>query len=132
MKTACLKAGAKLGIGLSLLVAVIGIRLVTTTPEGIESGIEELERLDAQIAAEAAAANAEIPEAEPTSEDSIASRLTAVIAEGSSPGSDSRSQDADKMVSCRLAGSTHFMRADDCAMRGGESTVFSDEDEEEN
>jgi len=57
MKTACLKAGAKLGIGLSLLVAVIGIRLVTTTPEGIESGIEELERLDAQIAAEAAAAN---------------------------------------------------------------------------
>ena len=131
MKTACLKAGAKLGIGLSLLAAVIGIRLVTTTPEGIESGIEELERLDAQIAAEAAAANAEIPEAEPTSEDSIASRLTAGIVEGS-PGSDSRSQDADKMVSCRLAGSTHFMRADNCAMRGGESTVFSDEDEEEN
>ena len=131
MKTACLKAGAKLGIGLSLLAAVIGIRLVTTTPEGIESGIEELERLDAQIAAEAAAANAEIPEAEPTSEDSIVSRLTAGIAEGS-PGSDLRSPDADKMVSCRLAGSTHFMRADNCAMRGGESTVFSDEDEEEN
>lgn len=131
MKTACLKAGAKLGIGLSLLAAVIGIRLVTTTPEGIESGIEELERLDAQMAAEAVVANAEITQAEPTSEDSIVSRLTAGIAEGSS-GSDSRSPDADKMVSCRLAGSTHFMRADDCAMRGGESTVFSDEDEEEN
>jgi len=131
IKTACLKAGAKLGIGLSLLAAVIGIRLVTTTPEGIESGIEELERLDAQIAAETAAANAETPEAEPTSEDSIVSRLTAGIAEGG-PGSDSRSEDADKMVSCRLVGSTHFMRADDCAMRGGEYTVFSDEDEEEN
>ena len=120
MKLACTKAGAKLGVGLSLLAAVIGIRLVTATPDGVESGIEELERLDAQIASEAATRDSEIPDAEPAAADSIVSRLR--------PDSASRSQDGEKMVSCRLSGTTHFMRADDCAMRGGASTVVPDKD----
>jgi hypothetical protein len=127
MKLACMKAGAKLGVGLSLLAAVIGIRLVTTTSDGVESGIEELERLDAQIASEAVARDSETPDAEPAADDSIVSRLSARMREGR-PDSASRSQDGEKMVSCRLSGSTHFMRADDCAMRGGESTVVSVED----
>jgi hypothetical protein len=123
MKLACMKAGAKLGVGLSLLAAVIGIRLVTTTPDGVESGIEELARLDGQIASEAAIKDSETPDAEPAAADSIVSRLS----EGR-PNSASRSQDGEKMVSCRLSGTTHFMRADDCAMRGGSSTVVSGED----
>ena len=66
LKSACLKAAAKLGIGLSLLVALIGIRLVTTTPEGVESGIKKLERLDSQLASEAMAERSNPPDAEST------------------------------------------------------------------
>lgn len=130
MKSACLKAGAKLGVGLSLLAAVIGIRLVTTRPAGIEAGIEELERLDAQITSEAIAKTSETLETSekaPGPGDSIVSRLSAGIHDDR-PSSASRSQEGAKLVSCRLSGSIHFMRADDCAMRGGESTVVSDED----
>jgi hypothetical protein len=127
MKSACLKVGAKLGIGLSLLVALIGIRLLTTTPEGVESEILELERLDAQIATEAIAAIPEAPAAESAAVDeSIASRLSVGFHDLTS-NSDSRSGDGDKLVSCRLDGRTHFMRADDCAMRGGRSTILSED-----
>lgn len=127
MKSACLKAGAKLGIGLSLLAAVIGIRLVTTTPDGVESDIRELERLDAQMASEATAANPETPAAESTDvDDSIVSRFSEGI-HGLKSNSDSRSRAGDELVSCRLAGRTHFMRANDCAMRRGESTILSED-----
>jgi hypothetical protein len=124
MKRACLKASAKLAIGLSLLVAVIGIRLVTTTPEGIESEIQELERLDALIASEA---NLDAPEAESgATDDSIGSVFSGALRE-TKPNNEVRSGDGDKLVSCRLAGRTHFMRANDCAMRGGKSTILSDD-----
>jgi len=126
IKRACLKASAKLGIGLSLLAALIGIRLVTTTPEGIESGIEELERLEAQIEFESNETQFETPEVEPASGDSIVSRLGAGMLEGRSD-SDPGSRDGDKLVSCRLGASTHFMRARDCSMRGGDSTVIDRE-----
>lgn len=124
MKSACSRAAAKLGIGLSLLAAVIGIRMLTTTPPGVESGIKKLERLDAQIASESTFANSETSDAEPSSGDSIVSRLSAGIQERM-PSFDSRSRDGDKLVSCRLANGSHFMRADDCAMRGGESTIVT-------
>ncbi len=124
MKSACLKASAKLAIGLSLLVAIIGIRLVTTTPEGIESEIQELERLDAVIASEA---SSHAPEAESGAmDDSSGSVFSGGLLE-TKPNNDVRSGDGDKLVSCRLAGRTHFMRANDCAMRGGESTILSDD-----
>jgi hypothetical protein len=127
MKSACLKAGAKLGIGLSLLAAVIGIRLVTTQPDGVESDIRELERLDAQLASEATAANPEAPAAKSTDvDDSIVSRFSRGIHDLKS-NSDSRSRAGDKLVSCSLAGRTHFMRENDCAMRGGESTILSED-----
>ena len=124
LKSACLKASAKLAIGLSLLVAVIGIRLVTTTPEGIESEIQELERLDALIASEP---NPDAPEAESGAmEDSSGPVFGGGLRE-TKPNNDVRSGDGDKLVSCRLAGRTHFMRANDCAMRGGKSTTVSDD-----
>ena len=122
MKSAWLRTGMKLGIGLALIAAVIGIRMITATPDGIESGIAELERLDSQLAAEAAPSAAEKAATASDSDDegaSIVSRLS-----GGMLGSDSGSRDGDKLVSCRVNGATQFMRADDCAMRGGESTLF--------
>jgi len=126
MKSVCLKALAKLGIGLSLLAAVIGIRLATMNPEGVESGIHELERLEAQIASESGSANSRSSGAEAVPDDSIVSRISAGVRKHM-PGSDSGSRDGDKLVSCHLDGRTQFMRADDCAMRGGDSTVVSRE-----
>lgn len=126
IKRACLKAAAKLGIGLSLLAAVIGIRLVTATHEGIESGIEELERLEAQMASESNSTQSETPDVGPASVDSIVSRLGEGMLEHM-PDSDPGPPDGDKLVSCRLGASTHFMRAGDCSMRGGDSTVIKHE-----
>jgi hypothetical protein len=126
IKRACSKAAAKLGIGLSLLAAVIGIRLVTAMPEGIESGIEELERLEAQIGSESNSTRSETPDVDPASGDSIVSRLGAGMLEHM-PDSDSGPRDGDKLVSCRLGASTHFMRAGDCSMRGGDSTIIKHE-----
>jgi hypothetical protein len=124
MKRACLKASTKLAIGLSLLVAVIGIRLVTTPPAGIESEIQELESLDALIASEA---NPDAPVAESgATDDAIGSVFSGALRQTKS-NNDVRSGDGDKLVSCRLAGRTHFMRANDCAMRGGKSTILSDD-----
>ena len=100
--------------------------LVTVTPEGIESGIEELERLEAQIASESNSTQSETPDVEPASGDSIVSRLGPGMLEHM-PDSDPGPRDGDKLVSCRLGASTHFMRAGDCSMRGGDSTVIKHE-----
>ena len=127
LKSAGLKAAAKLGIGLFLLVALIGIRLVTTTPEGVESDIKELERLDSQFASEALAAKSDSPEADSAPDDSIGAMLGGGMRDPT-PKSDSRAGDGDKLVSCRVGGRTHFMRANDCATRGGESTIVSRDD----
>ncbi len=121
MKNACLKAAAKFGIGLSVVLALIGIRLVTVTPhQGVESGIRDLDRLDSKIAAEL---ESKASGASRASGNSIVSRLGAGLREHL-PGSGSRSHDDSRLVSCRSGGSTQFMRADDCAMRGGESTLI--------
>ena len=125
IKRACSKAAAKLGIGLSLLAAVIGVRLVTVTPEGIESGIEELERLDSELASEARADDSATAGRDSNQDKSIVSRLSAGVREHL-PGS-SGTRDGDRMVSCQLRGAQQFMRADDCAIRGGHSTVVGGE-----
>ncbi len=124
MKSACIKAGAKAGIGLALVAAVIGIRIVTATPDGVASGIDALEKLDSEIAVEAKADESAASAGEASEEDSFVSRLGAGMREHL-PASDSRSREGDRMVSCRLGGATQFMRADDCAMRGGESTIVA-------
>lgn len=124
IKTACVRAAAKLGMGLSLLAAVIGIRLVTATSSGVESGIRELERLESQIESESTVTASDTDAAEPVSDDSIGARLSTGVRNhfsGSEPGT----RGGEKLVSCRLADGIHFMRADDCAMRGGQSTVVS-------
>jgi hypothetical protein len=129
VRRACIKAGAKLGIGLSLVVALIGIRLVTATPAGLEAGLDELERLDAEIAAESTPAEKnETNDTQPkvSDDDSIVSRLGAGMREQLGPA-EAENQGGDQLVSCRLGGATQFMRAHDCAMRGGKATVLSRE-----
>ena len=123
MKKAWRRAGLKLGVGLALVAALIGIRMITARREGVESGIAELERLESELAAEpisgtsAPVADGKSTEAPGDADGSIVSRLGAGIL-----GSDSRPHDGDRLVSCRLDGATRFMRADDCALRGGDAT----------
>jgi len=121
LKKACVKAAAKLGIGLTLVVAIIGIRMVSVTPDGVPAAIEKLEALDKQIEAESASVGEAIAESGSASGNSIVSRLGAGVRDHL-PGSKMKSEDGERLVSCRLAGRTQFMRADDCAVRGGEST----------
>jgi len=126
MKTALWKASAKLGIGLTLVAAFVGIRMITAKPEGVPAALEKLEALDAQIAAEAAENEESAPASADDRNDSIVSRLGAEMRE-QLPGAEPDARDGERMVSCRLGGRTQFMRADDCAVRGGESTLLSDE-----
>ena len=130
IKTALVKAAAKLGIGLSLVVAVIGIRMISVSPEGVSASIEKLDDLEEEMAAEAShAISLEFADSprEIVPDDSIASRLNSGFRERfSGLDSDARdSQARERLVSCRLGSSTQFMRADDCAMRGGQSTDVS-------
>jgi hypothetical protein len=126
MKSALWKAGAKLGIGLTLVAAVVGFRMITVTPEGVPAAIEKLEELDSQIAAEAAENDAADAALAKGGDDSFVARFGTGVREHLS-GSDSDSRDGERLVSCRLSGRTQFMRADDCAVRGGESTLLSDD-----
>ncbi len=123
MKSAWLRAGLKLGVGLALVLALIGIRMITANRDGVESGIAALERLDSELAAESLPATAapvtEGPRGADAGGGSIVARLSAGVL-----GSDSGARGGDELVSCRLGATTQFMRSDDCAIRGGAATVF--------
>jgi hypothetical protein len=122
-------AGLKLGGGLMFIVAIIGIRVVTAIPAGVESEIAELEALESEIAAESVSAGRRVEpkvdpkEMPPVEDDSLASRLGATVRERLS-GPKEAGPDVDRLVSCSLANGIHFMRAADCATRGGRSTDF--------
>ena len=58
LSKACWRAGAKLLVGFAVIGAVVGIRIVTATPTGIEAEIAELERFEAEQAAAIASGNA--------------------------------------------------------------------------
>ncbi len=129
METAIKRAGLKLGGGLLLLAALIGVRIVTVTPRGIESEIAELEQLESSIADSDRLENAP---ASPTSaadaeaSGSILSGLGLGERESStasgSTSSGSSSRDAERLVSCEIGGSVQFTRGADCATRGGRAT----------
>jgi len=111
------RAGTKLGVGLVVVGAVAGIRIVTATPTGIEGDLAELDRLDAELAAGD-------PPGTPTAEASSASAsanepIAAMLEAATRPAPTAADADLDRMVRCRLGGSTQFMRAADCATRGG-------------
>lgn len=125
LKQACVKASMKLGGGLLLVAAMIGVRIVTAAPDGIESDVAELEAIESELAAEAAETGSKRPEPVAAEDDSIVSRLGASVMDRLPSGSTaSRGPDPERLVSCRLGGSTQFMRAGDCLSRGGDSTDF--------
>lgn len=125
LESAFKRAGLKFGGGLMFIVAIIGIRVVTATPAGVESEIAELEALESEIAAESASVGrrVEAKETPPVEDGSLASWLGATVRERLS-GTTEAGPDVDRLVSCSLANGIHFMRAADCATRGGRSTDF--------
>jgi hypothetical protein len=121
IETAIKRAGLKLGGGLLLLCALIGIRIVTATPAGIESEIAELEESGAALAE--VDAHAADPSSDVATGDA-GTRGSLVPDRGprgrsSSSASGAAARDAERLVSCEIRGSVHFMRAADCATRGG-------------
>ncbi len=107
------RAGTKLTLGLAVVGALVGIRIVTATPTGVEGEIAELERFEAEMAA-----GDEVGDAESASDPLTSDAGTA------SP--DARELDRsldrslDRMVRCIAGGSAQYMRAADCATRGGD------------
>ena len=113
-------AGMKLGGGLFLIAAVLGIRIVTATPSGVEGDIAELEAAEAGWSADVAEV-AEGAERVEVGSKSEALEAAVVRSRALSTRSSARSQDAERLVSCNIGGATQFMRAADCATRGGHS-----------
>jgi len=123
LSKACWRAGAKLLVGFAVIGAVVGIRIVTATPTGIEAEIAELERFEAEQAAAIASGNAgSASDAEGAPGPEAVDPGLSGDPNDASIGSTARAEEAgdlDRMVRCRLAGSTQFMRAADCSTRGG-------------
>ncbi len=113
------RAGAKLTAGLALVGAVVGVRIVTATPVGVESDLEQLERLEAELAAEAsggsaAAIEGAMPPSPPGEAEDSSAVATTPAPRGVDPG------DLDRLVRCHGAKGVQYMRAADCATRGGD------------
>lgn len=116
LSKACWRAGTKLVAGLAVIGALVGIRIVTATPAGVEGEIAELERFDAaQDSVDATGSASEEAAALPaTGPEDVAS-------DGAVPaGAEPDTSDLDRLVRCFVAGQPQFMRAADCATRGGE------------
>ena len=115
LQTALRRAGFKLGAGLAVIGALVGVRLVTATPEGIEGELAELERFEAELAAQ------------PQPDEEQASALEAEAAPGLLDGlmddgaasADASGADPDRMVRCLLDAGLQYMGAADCGTRGG-------------
>lgn len=122
LKKAGRKAGIKLAGGILVIAAVIGIRVVTADPGGINGQIAELDAIESELARDADERGVEAPRQ--ASDDSFMARLVATVRENLPLASAKSGPDAERLVSCRLGSSTQFMRAADCLSRGGDSTDF--------
>lgn len=116
LSKACWRAGTKLVAGLAVLSAVIGIRIVTATPVGVEGEIAELERFEAEQAS--AVETGSLPDDNRALSTSVSRDIGADAANAGGAGPDA--SDLDRMVRCFLGGREQFMRAGDCATRAGE------------
>jgi hypothetical protein len=115
------RAGIKLTLGLAVIGALVGIRIVTATPTGVEGEIAELERFEAELA------SAEVGAAAPADgEPGDAATTASAPAIGSAPRPSGAGRaspgalDLDRMVRCLGGGTVQYMRAADCATRGGD------------
>ena len=108
------RAGTKFTLGLAVVGALVGVRIVTATPRGVEGDIAELEQLEAELAAAGTGTAAD---------EGAAGLASAGNPEASASGVGSTRPDArdlDRMVRCLGGGGVQYMRAADCATRGGE------------
>ena len=137
MKRAWIQAAVKLGVGSALVAAMLGIRMVTATSEAISTEIAEVASPESGFGPQA---TSEELTALPGSADGSAEATAEGEAEGESfvarlgasvgdrlPIAETKPYEGDQLVSCRFQGSAQFMRADDCAMRGGRANLFEDE-----
>jgi len=122
LKKATTKAGIKLGGGLLVVGALIGFRMVTADPTGIQDEIAELEAVEEELAEDAESRGVAPPSG--VQDDSFVARVGATVRENLPLNGGDSGPDPDRLVSCRLGGSTQFMRAGDCLARGGDSTDF--------
>ena len=108
------RAGTKLTLGLAVLGALVGGRIVTAPPAGVEGDIAELEQLEAELAAGGTGTAANAGPAAPASAGNPGTSAYGVS--GASPDA----QDLDRLVRCLGGGGgVQYMRAADCATRGG-------------
>ncbi len=125
MKTAWMKAGLKIVLGFVFVGAVIGIRIVSLTPNPAKADTRSLERAQPAAVAETPRAAREV-----FSSGAVPGQAAFRMGRPSSgvrehpPDAAPSSRDGDRMVSCRLLGRTQFMTADDCAVRGGRSSLL--------
>jgi len=117
MKKAFTKAGFKLGGGLALVVAVIGVRMIAADPDGLDDEIAELERLQEELAADAAERGVEAPDG--PSADGLVAWFSATVRENL-PSRTPSGPDPNRLVKCDLGSGMQFMRAADCQSRGGD------------
>ena len=111
------RAGMKLSVGLAVVGALVGIRIVTATPGGVEGDLAELARLEADLAAQRQGG---VPAFEAGGSPTGGS--TTVNSSGpndSQAPAPSDTDDLDRLVRCRGGQGVQFMRAADCSMRGG-------------
>jgi hypothetical protein len=121
LRRAWRRAGIKAGGGLLGLAGLVGLRLISAVPAGLEADLAELEAVEAElyVASKAASAPASTTRTPEATGASTLERLWAAAPPGSDP---------DRLVSCRLAGVVQFTRAADCLARGGESRDLSPRD----
>lgn len=123
------RAGTKLTLGLAFLAALVGIRIVSVGPAGVEGDLAELERLQVELEAEAAAGESEVE----SGAGSMAGAEPALASVPETTGATARDSaaDPDRLVRCHGGQGVQFMRAADCAMRGGAPEELPPPDPEE-
>jgi hypothetical protein len=121
MRSAWMIAGLKMGLGFFVVAAVLGIRVVSVAPERDAAEFEDDVPVAASQPIEPAGLVADAP---PNNEDSSIGRVMTGMRERLPGSGAAERRPGDRMVSCRMRGATQFMTADDCATRGGRSTLF--------
>ncbi len=125
LRRACSKAAIKAGIGLCVVAAVLGIRIVTADRDGVEGEIAELEAFEAQRASELEPTPANGAAGRAPASDTLAAAPaappTATAGAAAAPSKRRRSSATgeERLVACDLGGGRQFTRAADCAARGG-------------
>lgn len=131
IKTAWIVAGVKIGLGFLFVAAIVGIRMVSVSPvsgDARDSDVIVSDRPASEATATpfalSGSAARDSERGRPDESGSLIDRMTSGVRDRM-PGSPAeRPREGDRMVSCRLGGATQFMRADDCAMRGGRAQAI--------